>query len=97
MTGLWTHGKWTVRAGREDEFVSALSELSQAVSEELAVPVPTLLRDRDQPNLFLTFSRWENEDEIELFRTFLLPRLDPVRELLEEFVPHTLDEITLDG
>ena len=96
MTDVWTHGRWIVRPGQEDELVRALTELSRAAQRELDAPLPTLLRDREQPNVFLTFACWASDDDIERFRAFLFPRLGPLRKLLEGFEPHTLDRITFD-
>ena len=96
MAGVWTHGTWTVKPGREDEFVVALRTLVREVSAELGAEPPTLLRDRLQRNVFLTFSPWEDDAEIERFRAFLFSRLGPLRELLESFEPNTLDQVSLE-
>jgi quinol monooxygenase YgiN len=95
MTDVWTHGRWTVKPGNEDEFVRMLGELSSVAQKELGVSPPTLLRDRDYPNVFLTFTPWETIGDIEDFRAFLFPRLDVIRPLLEGFEPQTLDEVAL--
>jgi quinol monooxygenase YgiN len=95
MADVWTHGTWTVKPGREDEFIAALRALTQEVSAELGAEPPTFLRDREQPNVFMTFSPWESDAEIERFRAFLFPRLGPLRELLESFEPNTLDPVAL--
>jgi quinol monooxygenase YgiN len=95
MSGIWTHGHWVVKPGREDEFVQALRALSEDVTNELGFPPPTLLRDREHPNVFLTFGPWNSEQDIERFRAFLFPRLGPLEPLLEGFHPHTLDEVAL--
>ncbi|MER3410031.1 MAG: antibiotic biosynthesis monooxygenase [Thermoleophilia bacterium] len=96
MPDVWTHGKWTVRPGREEEFVQALGALAREARDELGIDPPLLLRHREQPNVFLTFSSWPSEVDIERFREFLFPRLGPMRELVESFEPHTLDEVSLD-
>lgn len=94
---VWTHGRWTVKPGREEEFGRALDELRREVTEEFPAASSTFLRDRDHPNVFLTFGSWESLDEIERFREFLFPRLGPVRELLEDLEVFTLDEVAQDG
>jgi quinol monooxygenase YgiN len=97
MRELWTHGHWVVKPGSEDEFVRAVRSLSEDVYDELGFPPPTLLRDRERPNVFLTFSPWQSEEDIERFRTFLFPRLDTLRTLLESFEPHTLERVEIGG
>jgi quinol monooxygenase YgiN len=95
MARVWTHGTWTVEPGRAQVFVAALGEMARAAESEVGAPLPTLLRDRERPNVFLTFGPWESDADIERFREFLFPRLGPVRELLESFEPLTLDEVEL--
>jgi quinol monooxygenase YgiN len=91
---VWTHGIWTVRPGREDEFVAAFDHLVRDVGAELGTDNrPTLLRDRERPNVFVTFGPWEDEVAIERFRAVLVPRLGPVQEVLESFEPMTLDQV----
>jgi quinol monooxygenase YgiN len=56
---------------------------------------PTLLRDRDRPNVFLTFGAWSDVEAVEAFRASDLfreaeRRTDPI---VETFEPMTLDEI----
>ena len=94
MAEIWTHGTWTVKPGREGAFLSAFRALINELSE-LGVPPPTLLRDRERRNVFLTFSPWASEGDIEGFRALLFPRFEPLRELLEAFESQTLDRVEL--
>ena len=97
MPKVWTHGRWTVKPGREDDFVRALHGIEEEARAELGtIPSPTLLRDREHTNVFVTFGAWESVEQIEAFRSFLFPRLGSLREVLESFEPHTLDEVELD-
>ncbi len=94
---IWTHARWTVKPGREEDFLHAL----RAVADEAAVvgaqPLNAggvrLLRDRAQPNVFLTFGSWESVERAERFSEFVSPRLGPVQELLDEFEAFTLEEV----
>jgi len=54
MTAVWTHGRWTVAPGREAEFIEAWSTLARASIGRFGSEPPTLLRDREQPNEFLS-------------------------------------------
>ena len=95
--GVWTHGRWTVKPGREEEFVEASRALALTMRDEIGAPLPTFLRDRDRPNVFLTFGRWESLDAIERFRGAVLPRVAGMQDLLDGFEAFTLDEVQLDG
>jgi quinol monooxygenase YgiN len=90
---VWTHGRWIVKPGREDESLAALGGVAAAVQKEMDVPRPTVLRDRDQPNRFLTFGRWESIEAIERFREVALPKIAEMQDLLEGFEIFTLDEV----
>jgi heme-degrading monooxygenase HmoA len=99
MPPIWTHGVWTVKAGREDEFVAAWQEMAQAGLDEFAaVAPPQLLRDRERPRLFVSFGPWDSVETIDRFRAAMGPRFEAIeRELLESFEATTLDEVPLDG
>ena len=90
---VWTHGRWTVKPGREEDFLAALGALAADVRAEMDAPTPTLLRDRDQPNRFLTFGRWESMEAIERFREVAFPRIAEMQDLLEGVEIFTLDEV----
>jgi quinol monooxygenase YgiN len=95
MARVWTHGTWIVKSGQEDAFVQAWSELARQVVKELLGELPTLLRDRDKPNVFKTFGAWPDIEAVEEFRasdTFrsVVAELQPI---LESFEPMTLDEV----
>ena len=55
--------------------------------------VATLLRDRDQPNRFISFGPWESLDQIEQWRhseTFKIGA-KKLRDFLDDFAAHTMD------
>ncbi|HZR92839.1 MAG TPA: antibiotic biosynthesis monooxygenase family protein [Gaiellaceae bacterium] len=96
MPAVWTHGTWTVQPGREDEFVALWERLAEAVMAELEVSEPpTLLRDRDRPNVFVSFGPWPDDEAVERFRSSEAFRsnVDDLRQLLESFEPRTMDEV----
>jgi hypothetical protein len=92
MPRIWTHGVWTVKAGREGELVAAWRELVP-IGAEIGSGTPVLLRDRDQPNVFRSFGPWADLEEIDRFRAAIRPRVGGMGELLEGFETFTLDEI----
>ena len=50
-------------------------------------------RDRDQPNRFISFGPWESLEQIERWRSSdtFKHGVGKLRELLEDFAPHTMD------
>jgi heme-degrading monooxygenase HmoA len=98
MGKIWTHGIWTVKPGREDEFIAAWQAMARAAVEEFQPrESPHLLRDQDQPNRFRSFGWWEDEETVTRFRQLIGPHLERIRELTEEMELHGLDEIPFDG
>jgi quinol monooxygenase YgiN len=95
MAKVFTHGRWTVVPGREDEFVRVWSDLARQASDLPGAERPTLLRDRDRPNLFLTFGAWADIEAVEAFRASELFQDAVTRTgpLVEMFEPMTLDEV----
>jgi heme-degrading monooxygenase HmoA len=94
MTQLYTSGTWTVLAGREEEFVTAWSDLAEWTST--AIPGSswaTLLQDREKPNVFLSFGPWETAEAIAAWRASsgFQERVGRIRALLEDFEPGVFD------
>jgi hypothetical protein len=92
MPSVWTHGVWTVKPGREDEFVAAWRELVP-VGARLGSDDPKLLRDRERPNVFRSFGSWADVETIERFRGEIGSRVGKMDDLLESFETFTLDEV----
>ena len=92
MANVWTHGIWTVKDGREDEFVAAWRELVP-LGLGLGAGDPKLLRDRERTTVFLSFGSWPDPDTVERFRAELRPRIGEMNDLLESFETFTLDEV----
>lgn len=95
MGNVWTHGVWTVKQGREDEFVALWRDLAaRRVAELRTAAPPTLLRDRDNPNVFVSFGPWPTLDEIRTYRTSLFHEAyQRMTDLLDSFESRTLDEV----
>jgi quinol monooxygenase YgiN len=90
---VFTLGVWTVKDGCEDNFVRAWRDFAERTKEDFSDATATLLRDREQPNRFVSFGPWESLDQIEQWRnsnTFQAG-VGEIRELLEDFAPSTLD------
>jgi heme-degrading monooxygenase HmoA len=96
---IYTLGIRTVRPGTEDEFVEAWTDMAARTAAEFPAPAATLLRDRAQPNRFISFGPWSSMEDIERWRgsgTFQ-NGVARIRTLLEDFQPHTLDEVASVG
>ena len=100
MPSVWTHGTWTVSEGREHEFVDAWRKMAREAAEVLpVVEPPTLLRDRDRPNVFVSFGPWPSIDDVHRFResTVFRESVQRIEQMLESFEPRTLDEVVRRG
>lgn len=92
LVTVYTAGIWTVKPGREDEFVAPWRELADWTVGSFPVAQGTLLRSREAPHRFLSFGPWESA-KIEAWRSApewqeLVGRM---RELIESFEPGTYD------
>jgi hypothetical protein len=98
MATIWTHGIWTVKPGREDEFVAGWRALAREAVAEFDPPgTPHLMRDRERPNVFRSFGPWDDPEKVERFRAFIQPHLQGIGELTESIEIFTLDDVPLDG
>lgn len=88
MSSVWTHGTYKVKPGRGDEFVRGWRELAQHAVYEFGVAPPTILCDRDDPNVYVTFGVWDSLETLQRFRSSPLvaeraPELDDLVESAE--------------
>lgn len=92
MEEIWTYGTWTVTPGREDEFTAAWQDLADWNAREfLPGAAAVLLRDDDQPNVFVSFGGWPDTETIDRWRASagMQTRVRAMMPMLESFVPHT--------
>ncbi|HUG63857.1 MAG TPA: hypothetical protein VMK83_01430 [Gaiellaceae bacterium] len=92
MTRVWTHGVWTIRAGREDDFVAAWTELVP-LGRGLGSGDPLLLRDRDRASTFRSFGSWPDLETVERFREELGSRPGMFESIVDGLETFTLDEV----
>ena len=99
MAPIWTHGVWTVKPGREDDFVRAWQEMADTGSGELQpVAPPRLLRDRERSGVFVSLAPWPSDETIDRFRDAMGARFDAIEaELLESLEASTFDEVAPRG
>ena len=96
---LYTVGIWTVKPGREDEFVAAWNEIAARTLEEFPDARGTLLRHRDQPGRFVSFGPWQSLDQIAAWRASpaFQQGLRDMGDLLDAFEPGTFELVTSAG
>ena len=90
---IYTLGIWTVKSGHEDDFIAAWKDLGDRTKADFPGATATLLRDRDQPNRFISFGPWDSIEQIEQWRgseTFK-KGVARLREVLEGFAPSTME------
>jgi heme-degrading monooxygenase HmoA len=93
MGDIYTVGIWTVKPGREHEFVRLWSSLGTRTLEDHPGSVGTLLRDRRDPRRFVSFGPWDSLEEVEEWRgsAAFQETVGELGELLEHFEPGTFD------
>ena len=93
MPELYTLGIWTVKAGREAEFVAAWRAMGEATRAEFSRAHGTLLRDTDIPGRFVSFGPWESLEEVQAWRASAAFQegVARIRELLDGFEPGTYE------
>ena len=92
---VYTLGVWTVRPGAEDDFVAAWRDMAGSTAADFPSATAVLLRDRDRPNLFISYGPWQSLAEIESWRGSATFRdgVARIRTSLETFEPHTMDPV----
>ena len=90
---VYTLGIWTVKTGHEGDFVDAWQELANRTKADFPEETATLLRDRDQPNRFISFGPWDSLEQIEQWRSSdtFKQGVGTLRAMLDDFVAHTMD------
>lgn len=67
---MYTSGVWIVKKGREDEFARRWQESSDSVSLDFGNVKFQLLRDRENPQRFISLGEgWRNVEQIEAARS----------------------------
>jgi heme-degrading monooxygenase HmoA len=92
MTQPYAYAVWIVRAGCEEDFVSAWRELAEWTEANApGAGVGRLFQDDDQPSRFMSLWSWDDEEAIAVWRSQLgfQERVGRLRELLETYTPAT--------
>jgi heme-degrading monooxygenase HmoA len=96
---VYTLGIWLVKPGHEDAFVKAWKDMADQTHRDFPGGRGVLMRDRDVPNRFISTGPWKSLEQIEQWRSSatFTQGLASIRDLVEHFEPHTLDEAAVIG
>lgn len=96
---VYTLGIWTVKPGREDEFVTAWRDMATRTEADFPGASAVLLRDRDLSNRFISTGPWSSMEQVAAWRESAAFRdgVGRIRELVESFEPHTMDPVVVIG
>ncbi|MFD1211687.1 antibiotic biosynthesis monooxygenase family protein [Arthrobacter sp. GCM10027362] len=96
---VYSLGIWLVKPGHEDDFVKAWQELARRTEEAFPGRKAVLMHDRDVHNRFISTGPWESVEQIEQWRASqaFTETLAPIKDMIERFEPHTLDEAVVLG
>jgi len=99
VTEVWTHGRWIVKPGREDEFVAAWREFAEWSAESFPGGRGMLFRDREEEGRFVSFGPWPSMETAQEWRASagFQERVGRIRELLDGFEPYLLDPVVVVG
>jgi heme-degrading monooxygenase HmoA len=96
VSSVYTHGRWVVKPGKEHEFVEAWRAMADwAMLEVPGALGATLLRDHEQPNVFISFGPWHNREAAAEFRAApgFREHFMTLEKLIDNFEPQTLDRV----
>jgi heme-degrading monooxygenase HmoA len=91
---LYTLGEWTVKGGRQEEFVAAWHEFAEWTAANISGSTwAKLLHDRDAPERFISFGPWQSEEAVTEWRQHpgFRERVAKIQELVDAFRPHDMD------
>ena len=96
---VYTMGIWLVKPGREDDFVKAWKDMADKTHTDYPGGRGLLMRDRDVPNRFISTGPWASLEQVDQWRSSatFTEGLASIRDIIEHFEPHTLDEAATIG
>ena len=96
MSEPYTCGIWTVKAGKEEEFINLWQELADWTAREVpGARWARLLQDLDSPNRFVSVGTWESMEAIDAWRGLSAwkDQVERMRGVLDGFEPSTLEQV----
>lgn len=84
----YTHGRWTVKEGREQEFLDRWEEFGRVAVGVGATGI-RLLQDTEEPSLFYSFGSWSDPAQITAFKDSpeFQHHVAGMQDLVESFEP----------
>lgn len=91
---VYTLGIWIVKPGREGDFVAAWDALGQWTVERFETH-GTLIRDREDPQRFISFGPWRSAEEAARWREDpgFSEHVSRLTDAVEQFEPGTYDVV----
>ena len=96
-TETYSLGIWTVKPGKENEFISQWTSFADwTVRNNAGAGKAHLLQDQKDPLRFISFGPWENEDAIQKWRDSneFKDFVAIVKGLCDNFQPNTLKPVS---
>jgi len=94
MAEPYTHAIWRVKPGRADEFIAAWGELAEwARMHSPGILWGVLLRDVDDPDVFVSTGAWQDAEDIQAFSESpeLRRRTEELLQLVDRFEPRRME------
>ncbi len=90
-----TLGIWRVRPGEESEFVAAWREMAERTKIEFPSATAVLLRDEEDPSMFVSTGPWESRGAVDVWRasSAFTEGVARIRESLVSFEAHTMTPV----
>jgi quinol monooxygenase YgiN len=95
MAHIWTHGTYKVKPGCAVDFVRGWRELAHHAVAEFGVSPPTIVRDCEDEDLYVTFGVWDSLDTLQRFRSspLVAARASALDALLDSAEARVLEEV----
>ena len=96
MAETYTNGVWLVNEGEENAFVEAWREFASWGRTWGGCGTLHLVRDRAEPNRFMSFAPWESFDAQQAWKESaeFNERIMRVRKHVEDFTPSVFELVT---
>lgn len=96
---VYTLGVWTAKIGQESEFVESWRDMAEKTAADFPGATAVLLRDRDRPNVFISYGPWASLEDIAAWRGSATFEQGVARigASLERFEAHTMDPVVTVG
>lgn len=89
---LYTAGRWTVKPGKEQEFIQAWQEFADWTGKhQVGAGEARLMQDIEHPNRLISFGDWDTPESIQTWRSTaeFTAFLEKARTLCDDIQPGT--------